>query len=1309
LNTRANEGIIIAVANCITGCAWSVSLFHTAGEIQYPVSRSKNMGLIRADDLEQWASSIAGRNKLGELVRRLVHASIPLESIRRIRFLSDEANQLPDWDGALDCDSKIPWVPNGTSVWELGAGRNTRGKIRDDFRDRREKELYADWSRSETTFVAVTRGKLADVDTFENELKADSPWKDVKILDSQSLAEWIEKFPSAQAWLQDQSVGPPSTVHTLEYVWKEWSEQTGPFASAKLVLAGREDTAQEFRAALRTHGGVTNLQADSPGEAVAFVFAAIDSESDELRRHVLDASIVVTREEDAQQLRDFPPQCVVLRPPATAKAQLLASFGHTVINALGNSAETRKRDYRLRRALANQFTKALVEMGLTQEQAEIESRACGRSPAVWRIWKLQEQADVSSEIPGWAKPEHADKVVPAVLLGGWSESFEGDKEIIAAIAGQDFNTYRDQLHPYISMDDPLLTRAGDASVVTAPAAAFALIVRHITRGHIEKLSEAVIKVFSEVDPTIEIRPEERPFASLRTGGLRHSAWLRDGLAETLLRIVVIGHPLEDTGAIPANRQPQDFVDQLIRQLPGLSEDWRLLTSLRDQLPVLAEAAPSPFLETLEHLLQGPAEKILPIFAEDDGLFGRANHPALWWALETLAWEPDYLGRVSLVLARFAKIDPGGKLTNRPINSLRGIFLAWYPGTSADLKQRLQALDAILQREPEVAWTLLLGLMPHSHDHASPAREPLWKDFSRSQRATLTRGMVLQAYEEYIDRAISHAGTDPHRCRQLVQFYSEVRGTHREAIEESLKALATTHLRDDERDAVWNTLRAFINRHRQFADAAWALPSNQLQRLDDIRDLFASTDLITRFGWLFNHQLPDLPLSSTNFIELDAERDRLRREAVEEIWRDGGIALVMDLADNVLYPGYVSPHLLEVLPGEADVLMVVEKASQGSPNQRFLALCLSGDAYRRFGPQWTKMVTSASYADKWSPQTIANAFVNYPDSLETFDLVSSLGPNVEREFWQAKRFFYHGEDSETIQRTVEKLMAVGRALDVVELTSQRLAVLGPQEILKILDQCLVEMNEGKTSRLQGAVYWIEELFEWLRQREDVDRTELARREYAFLPLLTHGHATKNLALHELLSTDPKFFVDVICDLYKPSSQDQQPLSDEGRRRAEFAWELLRSWRRPPGVHEGTQVSGAELRDWVTKARLLASERDRKIVADQHIGNVLFYYPSDPTDSAWPHVELRRLLEELGSDDIEHGIEMSQFNSRGVVTKALLEGGAQERSVAATWRERAKTVGPLWQRTSSMLERIAESWERFAADEDERAEKERLRSG
>ena len=380
-------------------------------------------------------------------------------------------------------------------------------------------------------------------------------------------------------------------------------------------------------------------------------------------------------------------------------------------------------------------------MGIRKEDTEIEARTCGASPSVWRIWNILKRTDLS-EIPDWGRPEHVNLVIPAVLIGGWSDKFEGDKEVIRVISGYDFDTYTELLHPFLSMDYPFIDKISDAWLATAPTVTFALLTQQITSGNLEKLSKIVTDVFTEIDPTIDLAPDDRPYAVMKTKGMRHSTWLRDGLAETLLRIVVLGNHLERTGAIPGNQSCQSFVDQLVRNLPGLREDWRLLASLRSQLPVLAEAAPFPFLEALECLLQGTPEMILPIFAEGEGTFtGHAFHPHFLWALETLAWEPSLLPRVGLILAGLDKVDPGGQLGNRPIKSLREIFLVWHPGTSANLEQRLQVLDLIIKRYPDIGWKLLMALMPKTHDTSSPTHEPKWKDFGRSQREPLTRRTV----------------------------------------------------------------------------------------------------------------------------------------------------------------------------------------------------------------------------------------------------------------------------------------------------------------------------------------------------------------------------------------------------------------------------------------------------------------------------------------------------------------------------------------------------------------------------------------
>ncbi|MEN6620721.1 MAG: hypothetical protein ABFD50_04100, partial [Smithella sp.] len=587
------------------------------------------MALIHAVMLDAWAKTTNARDHFGELLRRLIHTNIELAHIKNIRFLAHESNQLSGWDGILECQSNLPWVPCGTSVWELGTTENARQKIKGDFSLKREKELPSGWEQAKTTYVAVALHKLDKISDLENELKASSPWLDVKVLDTQSLEEWIELSPSVEIWLQELEIGgPPATVQTLSRYWQGWSGITEPPVSSKLLLAGRDNNVADLLSHLGSRGSPINIQADSPEEAIAFVYSAIDSSNDPLfREHFLSRSLVIKKGDDALRfLRDSSPKNIVLFPQAASCALALVRAGHMVINALGNKPPAQTINLRLTRSLRSPFEEALISMGIKKEEAGIEARACGSSPSIWRVWNLIRVGYPGDEIPDWAKPEYAYLVVSAVLLGGWSEKFEGDKEIIKKLTGKNYEAYRDQLIPFVTRDMPLLVKVGDDWVISAPTTAFALTINYITQGHLENLSNIVDEVFSEIDPTVNLPSEERRYTGIKDIHLKHSTWLREGLAETLLRIAIIGQTLESNGVIPGNQSCQAYVDTLVRNLKGLNCDWRLLASLRDQLPVLAEAAPLPFVEALERLLQGSPEKLASLFEEgDDVLFGHSYH------------------------------------------------------------------------------------------------------------------------------------------------------------------------------------------------------------------------------------------------------------------------------------------------------------------------------------------------------------------------------------------------------------------------------------------------------------------------------------------------------------------------------------------------------------------------------------------------------------------------------------------------------------------------------------------------------------
>ena len=224
--------------------------------------------------------------------------------------------------------------------------------------------------------------------------------------------------------------------------------------------------------------------------------------------------------------------------------------------------------------------------------------------------------------------------------------------------------------------DPL-EREGTVWKVRAPVDAFDQVGYLITKRDLDRFRAVAIRVFSEEDPTMDLSGSERLLATFQGKTMRHSEWLRDGMATTLLHLALLHEQARVNVGVP---DPETFVNDLGRDLPeaegelaAFDESWAA-TSLAD-----GGHAPDPLLSALEHLLGGDGKGILPVFKERDTPFPSGSHTNLLWALERLAWDPSLLPRITLDLAKLARVDPGGRLLPiAPIQSLNTIFKAWMP-------------------------------------------------------------------------------------------------------------------------------------------------------------------------------------------------------------------------------------------------------------------------------------------------------------------------------------------------------------------------------------------------------------------------------------------------------------------------------------------------------------------------------------------------------------------------------------------------------------------------------------------------------
>lgn len=1056
------------------------------------------------------------------------------------------------------------------------------------------------------------------------------------------------------------------------------------------------------------------VRAASPSEAFGFILAALRRVEPEERRQVLMGRTLIA--DDAHcigNLENIKNQIIVLRHGRDGVSGRLLDSGCHIIVPEGNEIRSSRNVIVVDRPSRGQFISALKQMNMSDGDAEKAARESGLNVTVFQ----RQRHHINFDLPDWAKPSSVGMLLPAVLAGKWDSSNQKDKEILCLLAGlDDYAPVEDRLNEFLIVDEPPLQKAGDVWALSAPTDAFQLTAKRLTKNHLDRFENAFRIVFSTIDGRVNIPPDEWLSYGV-TGEKGYSKWLRHGLAETLLLIAERGL---DAGMICV-QSTQAYVEKVVKGLPGLSDDWRILASIRDVYPMLIEAAPRPFLDSLDDLIENRPDDARLLFSDQQHIIGAEGmHTGLLWGLELLAWSPEYLTEVALILARLASIDPGGVLHNRPINSLREIFLWWNPGTNAGTKQCLQALDLILEREPDAGWGLLERLLPtSSNSTSSQTVKPRWRDFGDLADDMRTRGGQIEYMLAIVDRALDHAGTDANRWQKILESQRSLAPAQQQRTLELLEQIAQEGNSTGDNSALWEVMREFVCKHRTYHYTGWALREPLITELEGIADKLAPKDVVRRHRWLFDEWLPNIPDSKSDGHDVEYHLEgveRLRNEAVDTILQTEGVKGLVRLGTTCEYPQFVASAATKRLSSAEETFDFVQEAILAGRRGITLAGYISRDAVIRFGEQWRNIIMTKAREETWPPSVAATLLLYWPDGLGKWQDVASLGEEVAAEYWSRKPIrIVEGSPEERIYE-VERLIESKRAKEVFPCAAYQAAGLPTRILVDIFDATLNELKEIRTEEAACKItlksYDISEYLKQLRARADMPREALAVREYETLPLLGPMYS-KELTIHELMAEDPSFFVSVICDVYLQANRDENErriLTSEERKmaeaKAEAGFRLLYGMKAIPGRDENGDINETELLEWVNTARRLAAEEDRAVVSDQMIGSTLAHIEEDPEDQAWPHRAVRRVIDELAAPEIEQGIYIGRFSMRGVYSKALYEGGNQERELEQQYRRWAEASRSRWPRTAALMDKIAEGWRREAVREDEEAEQERL---
>lgn len=1261
-------------------------------------------GYIDRSKLQGWADTRTSQSDFPRLVRRLILETTP--GLVELGMPAGDGVAAGDWDGSVRTTEATAWVADGLSVWELSVNSSPNAKADDDYSKRTDTPDGT--PTSECTYVeAILRPWTARA-RWAIGKRSDKVWRDVKALGLDDIDAWLEAAPITWAWLSEELGLSPYGLRTGLTWWRNWSAQTNPALTPEVVLAGRSVAAEELKDRLASSGSVTTVAGASMEEVCAFV-DAIAVNLDEQGKGQMLARIAFVDDVSTWRQLAASPQPLILVPCTPELASEIPAG--TVHNFCVPVISTEGSDVTLPVLDAADVAAALKSAGVTdRDKADALGRLARRS-----LTGLRRQLAVKAVLhrPTWANVSPSRSFRSILLAGSWEDNLEGDRSILEALSGTDYESFREAITGIAdNPTDPLVIRTGRAWHLVSAVDAWMLLVSKLTHEDMKRFETIVEVVLAEGDPALQLPRDQRWRAPIDGKTRRYSGDLRRGLAQSLALLGIHGGTVALPGA-----SGSDFANYLVRKLfewasaDGTGKAWQ---SLADILPLLAEAGPDAFLDAVGAATAGDDPLLATMFqdhTDESGLFsGGTPHSNLLWALECVSWSPDHFGRAVDLLARLDEIDPGGRMSNRPAASLAAMFRPWHPDNSVDPDRRIAVLDTLRHRHPDPAWKLESSMLPESHETHFPISAPAFRTW-KPDKLSVTYGEIWKMTTAAVERCIEDAGEDAQRWSTILAHTSELPPADRERVVAALYSMAD-HLEfaTDFKDTIWRTLVDLIGHHREYPDAAWALRHEELGKLDALAARYVPKSVYTRLVGLFQSWTPyGITRRQDDYEGFGAELRRQRMEAIKEIEAEGGFDAIRRLARDAAVPGSVGIALADVGSSRDEKLL----GWLASEDQNLVSTSMSYFS-ARYALEGFILITRLLERDDLTVDQRARLLLVARDNLPEAWALAAADPELDTGYWAAFQPLGMGQDFDMMDEAADRLIQAGRYVDVLQLMRMYCHLdedgSRPQAvnlIVRALDGFLAHQGQSAAAR-DLSTYDFQQIFDYLEvMREHLEPGDLVRLQWSYLPAL--GYDAKVPALCESLATNPAEFVGVVCAVYRarPKSDDEEVTEDQADKEqrdasmATNAYRLLTAWDSPPGLVDG--VMNAEvLRAWINSTMELLAEGGRSEVGLQHIGQVLGHTPPDP-DGTWPGFVVRDLIEELQLDHIETGLYLQIVNSRGVSSRGLEDGGEQELKLAADYRAKAEAFADEAPRVARLFRRVVGSYESDARRNEEDAER------
>ena len=1252
---------------------------------------------FKALEFDAWANSISARHRLSVLLRTLVHSTG--SQLTFVDFPGNDDSERPGWDGFVKANIATPWVPQGQSGWEFGVDSDINGKADGDY----EKSIRAvpAKERKDITFVFVTPRRWSRKKKWQSSQQAKKEWKDVRVYDASDLEQWLEQSIPGQVWFANEHGIPSEGLLSLDTCWKRWRADCVPTLSEALFAEVIAHKKEGIKTKLSDPASKPiTIVADSRDEALAFLYCLFSDDLAAMRDKVVVFTESGALTKLASKSANFIP-VVTNRAVEQEFAQYRADLRGIIVYP--RNTTNVEADVTLEPLSYTTFEKVLQQMGCSRDEVQRLSRESGHSLTILRR-RLSQFTAIRT--PEWAiNTEHAVNLVPFLLAGAWKTTNEADQAILTLLAHETpYRVLESHFTTLLQLEDAPVWSAGHYQGLVSKMDALFAISQSIKRTDLDTFFNVAGLVLSEGDPALDLPEDKRWMASVYDKVRDVSSALRNGICETLVLLSVHGPTLfKDHLGVDTAAEAHKLVSELLTPLTV-----SLFESQSSDLPMYAEAAPEAFLDILEEDLQSPDPKSLKLMRPiTPGIFGRNYRAGLLWALENMAWAPEYLVRVVAILGRLAECKIDDNWANKPGGSLSAIFLYWMPQTAAPIEKRIAAMKYLINKYPQVAWNICITQLDAHSTIGNFSHKPRWRPDAHGYGEGVTASEAQQFLIWAFEAAVDWGNHTRKTLGDLVVCMPHLPPPYQLKIWDVVDQWSVNA---SDEDRAWLRDKIRINARMKHILQEEGLPLSQdevcIERARRAYEKLKPKTLLMEHAWLFNkdwieHSADERLSGQANFQEKENQYDHMRVDALQSIIAKYDIDGILKLAEMGKAARLIGLLLPQIFKEEDEQLIVLQKLINSRPatNAATWRSLMSGFLYSVPENHFSRIV--AEIAINRQSVEIISLLLLVPFQRRIWDFIDTLGDDIKAAYWKEIFPAWGPYSTEDICLGVDLLLNAGRAYAAFWFAGHRLEELQPKMLFRIMKAIPTDTSE-KSSAYSMQSYYVAEAFKLLHQSGEVSPDEMAALEFQYLDALKQEeYGIPNLG--KQIENNPDLFVQAISIGYRREDgiEDLVALGatgpEERGKWANAAISLLDKFARIPGSDKQGDIDAKRLLHWTSSVRAKCKELARSNVGDFRIGKVLAKAPAGK-DGVWPCEPVRDVLEEIANEMITRGITNGLFNARGVHGRNPFAGGVQERELTAKYLAWADALDATYPNVAKILRKMAYMYEHQADWED-----------